>query len=247
MSRGLSILDIKTGAIPKHTKYQLAGYEILVKHNRRLDWPKIELQLDEENHIYTLKNRVIPSVGEILRSVGLCSDMGFATEDDRNFGRMVHLAIHYRIKGTLDMDTLDEMIKPYVESFDRFVSLSGFVSRFSELRLCHEPFWFAGTVDIIGGFPKDVTTAFKRYGLRLNKDGSPGNLELFDRDKDIAIFADALKVHHAKLGDKIGKTLGVNYDDDIVAGSATGSTTGSEKRESFIPGDGAGIRGQDRG
>ena len=82
---------------------------------------------DPEAHVYSVGDRVLPSVTEIVDSAGLWP-FGKADEDPNYYmerGRMVHLACELDDEGTLDESTLDETTGPRLEGWRRFKRESG--------------------------------------------------------------------------------------------------------------------------
>lgn len=80
-----------------------------------------QLTFEAETHTYWYEGRKIPSVTQILKGVGIIDDSWF-TEESRTRGSYVHEATHLDDIGTLDEDSLDAAIRPYVEQWRRFKS-----------------------------------------------------------------------------------------------------------------------------
>jgi hypothetical protein len=87
-----------------------------------------------------------PSVTEIIKAEGF---MGWLPEDqyylDR--GAFVHEAIALYFKGTLDMESLAEGIKPFVDSAIEYITFTGYKPEHAELSLCSPMYKYCGTLD----------------------------------------------------------------------------------------------------
>jgi len=108
---------------------------------------------DEEAHEYFLDERLIPSVTTLLQEVGLIDISKFPDiEFYRERGKAVHSATEFWDKGTLDEDSVEERIVPYLDAYKRFRQETGFVPDATELPGYSESLWCAGTLDKIGMF-----------------------------------------------------------------------------------------------
>lgn len=109
------------------------------------------LRFDSEQHRYFLGTREYPSVTRVL---SMLDDFEFVPVDvleaAREFGSHVHLACELDNKGILDEGKLDPALLPYLQSWRRFRTESGFIVLDSELRVVHEKCGYAGTLDIVG-------------------------------------------------------------------------------------------------
>ena len=77
------------------------------------------LTFDQTVHGYKHDGEFIPSVTQVIREMGLLGD--FVPEQfylDR--GTAVHLACEYLDRNCLDWDSVDELIKPRVEAYQKF-------------------------------------------------------------------------------------------------------------------------------
>src|ERR1043165_3114073 len=84
------------------------------------------LTLDKELHVYTLADRVLPSVTEILKGAGLVDDRWW-TEAGRWRGSAVHAACWYDDEGDLDETTLDPKLQNYLQAYRKFKTELGFI------------------------------------------------------------------------------------------------------------------------
>lgn len=179
------------------------------------------LSFDEESHRYFLYGKPLPGVTSVLKDVGFVDDR-FYTEEGRIRGQAVHLATHYYDTGVLDPESLHPKIQGYFEAYLRFLRETKFQVVFSESRVCHRDFRYAGTNDKVGflfGRPAlvDIKTgdiafwaAFQlaayaacypyplaRYGLRLFPDGRY-KLIPFEDKNDFSVFLAALTTANVK-------------------------------------------------
>jgi len=116
--------------------------------NRKMD----KLTLDE-NHIYRYDGTIVPGVSEILQSAGL---VDFSTvpaerlEKSRKFGNAVHLTCEFSDRETLDDDSLDPALTPYLTGWEIFRQEYNLSFTAIETQLYSSLYRFAGTIDRIG-------------------------------------------------------------------------------------------------
>lgn len=109
------------------------------------------LTFDATLHKYYWNGKEKPSVTQILGAIGITRSYEGVDQFYRDRGTLVHQAIHYDIKGTLDEDSVDkENVLPYLEGFRRFRAGHPYFPLISEVSLYSEEFGFAGTIDQIG-------------------------------------------------------------------------------------------------
>ena len=95
----------------------------------------------------------LPSVTEILASVGLSSDLPISPERRDYYlarGRALHAAIHYEAEGALDDSTVHPDIAGGLSAYRKFVAETGHVPHLSELELEHPAWRFMGHPDRLG-------------------------------------------------------------------------------------------------
>ncbi|MCX6553146.1 MAG: hypothetical protein NTY02_19455, partial [Acidobacteria bacterium] len=92
--------------------------------------------------------RVLPSVTEILRGVGLV-DTTFFTEDGRTRGRYVHEALALDHDGALDDETLDPALRPFVDAWRACKRDKDFRVLAFEQGVCDAVRGYAGTYDLL--------------------------------------------------------------------------------------------------
>jgi hypothetical protein len=88
-------------------------------------------------------------VSDVLREFGL-TDARFYDDDSRTRGHAVHLAIKLIEKGTLDEESLDPIIVPWVEGYRKFKREVPFKAQYFEQPVCNRLWRFAGTLDLMG-------------------------------------------------------------------------------------------------
>lgn len=124
------------------------------------------IEFDEPSHTYRLNGVAVPSVTTVIGAVWTelwdwCND--FAKER----GRVVHKAVHYAIKGTLDWDSIDPFLTGYVTAATRALRDLKIDVEHSESRVYSVAYQYAGTLDVLG----------ERNGKRIMLDwktGDPG-------------------------------------------------------------------------
>lgn len=171
-------------------------------------------------HTYTLDGKVLPSVTHILKHEGFIDDTWF-TCDARERGLHVHLACHYHDKETLDIEMLDEVLRPYVMAYAAFKADTGFHVEQSGVPYYHPKYLYAGIPDKINVQTLiDIKTGvadqpwhglqLAAYGLffdgpiktflvHLSADSSY-NVTPYDNPSDKYIFLSALNCYMWKQG-----------------------------------------------
>jgi len=116
--------------------------------------PLQALEFDDERHEYSVCGKVVPSVTQILKSVGLIDDRWF-NDHACTRGSYVAEATAYDDRGILDFASLDDEIKPYVIQWRRFLAESKAEVLEVERRVFDEAHWYAGTFDRILSMPRN--------------------------------------------------------------------------------------------
>jgi len=187
----MTLLDKKTGRAEPWAALQLAAYSLL-------DAP---VEFTEDGHIYTFEGVVLPSVTQILEAEGAV-DTTFYDEYSRHRGSMVHLATHLDDTGELDEDSVDPVIRPYLEAWRRFKRESGFTVEYSEVPMMSTAYRYAGTPDVLGRFPENNGPA--RAVVELHEDGKYKLVPFTDR-RDTNIWLSCLAYHNWKANNLRGK------------------------------------------
>ena len=101
-------------------------------------------------HVYTDETgKVWPNVTSILKDAGIVDTRFFDTYS-RDRGKAVHLATALYDRGDLDEDSVDPIVRPYLDAWIRFRAESGFVPEMIERIVWNENFLYAGTLDRTG-------------------------------------------------------------------------------------------------
>lgn len=111
------------------------------------------IEFNEELHQYTVNGLIIPSVTQILSSVGLPDLSGVPAdvlEWKSGLGTAVHKATELDDFWDLDEDNLDPKIEPYLEAYRCFKRESGFISDNIEKQVYCKEYQYAGTFDRSG-------------------------------------------------------------------------------------------------
>jgi hypothetical protein len=104
---------------------------------------------DEKNHEYRYGGKKLPSVTTVIKEVLNIQYPDYAIYHATR-GTYVHTAIELYLKGILDFKTVDETIKPYLDSFIAFQEKAKIEPLLLEERFADKNITFAGTVDIVG-------------------------------------------------------------------------------------------------
>ena len=109
------------------------------------------LSFEPQGHVYRYNGRVVPSVTQCLSIV---NDLSFVNparlEAARAFGVNVHLAVEFWNRGTLDVESLDPELLPYLQGWLKFTRESGVEITASEQRIYNKQLRYAGCVDAVG-------------------------------------------------------------------------------------------------
>jgi hypothetical protein len=104
---------------------------------------------DEKEHKYSYGGKQLPSVTTVIKEVLNITYPEYAIFHATR-GTYVHKAIELWFKGVLDFETVDETIKPYLDSFITFQNKANIEPVLLEERFADKNITFAGTVDIVG-------------------------------------------------------------------------------------------------
>lgn len=108
------------------------------------------LRLDEETHRYFVGEDEYEAVSKILEALELSHRFSNLDAFYSIRGRAVHSAVEMVDKSSLDRDSLDPIIRPYVDAYLLFLRQSGYTPVETEFGMYDAEFRFAGTVDKIG-------------------------------------------------------------------------------------------------
>lgn len=156
------------------------------------------LTFNPERHEYRLGDQVLPHVTQVtdsLQSYSGVSDKVMREAADR--GRAVHLATQLWDEDDLDVDSLPDTVRPYLDAWIRFREETGFEPGLIEFRVHSRTFGYAGTLDRTGSFHK----------LRGIRPDQPALIDLKATYKIMAAVgpqtAGYLHALHETLGNKI--------------------------------------------
>ena len=109
------------------------------------------LEFFEDGHRYVYRGLPLVSVTKVIRAGGLGPDYStvppavLAAAAAR--GRAVHAMVHYDCEGTLDENTIDPAIAPYLQTWRRFLRESRYMPMLLETRVVHRGLRYAGCLD----------------------------------------------------------------------------------------------------
>lgn len=118
------------------------------------------LILEEKKHEYFLDGVRIPGVTEILQDAGLSNLDGVnqdILERAAEFGKAVHKTIELYCKGTLDIESLDPALVPYLAAWKAFAEDFGYIHHKTEFQGHSPKYRFAFTIDQLGEIAKTKT------------------------------------------------------------------------------------------
>lgn len=175
-----AVIDKKTGMSSPDQDLQISAYVELLRNGT----PE-GLSFDGEHHIFTVNGEVIPSVTTVLKKARLTPDYSFLDPWYAQRGTYVHRATELWESGTLDEDTVDPQIKPYLDAYKSFrgdclVNVTG-----QEVRLWHPVYKYAGIIDMI-------IEGYQSYKLFLQKNGKYRLKEVTNIRTHFNVFLSAL-------------------------------------------------------
>lgn len=117
--------------------------------------PHSSFRYDAENHKYFLGQKEIVGVTDLLKNNGCYPHVRYATDEHRWRGEQVHEMMRLLHKGTLDTNSLDPLIIPYHQSWNKLRSDTGIVVLGFETPMGHPTFQYGGTPDLWGMVGKE--------------------------------------------------------------------------------------------
>jgi len=180
------------------------------------------LEFNEELHQYKLDGVVVPSVTQVIAAAGLQPDMSFVDPWYLARGTAVHRATELLDLGTLDWDTVDDEVEPYLAAYQQFLDDLGddYQAGEPEQRVVNQAYRYAGTIDRapifrghravldiktgaklhchalqLAAYQACVPEASLRLGLHLRKDRTY-RLETYSSANDWPLFAAANNLWH---------------------------------------------------
>lgn len=111
---------------------------------------KGELKFDEGKHQYTVNGLVLPSVTQVLADLNDFSSVPpDVLEEARNRGDHVHKATELLDRDELDLGSVHQAWRPYVDAWQRFTQAGPEFFGAIEHRSYHRKLMYAGTCDRI--------------------------------------------------------------------------------------------------
>ena len=107
---------------------------------------------DDERHVYEYAGRKLLSITEVMTTAGLYDGM-IGDEFALWRGTAVHKAVELHVLGTLDVETVDERIRPCLQAYIDFEKATGFKVIEAEKAFFNAPLGLAGKPDLLGKFP----------------------------------------------------------------------------------------------
>lgn len=112
------------------------------------------VELNAETHTYRLDGSPVPGCTAILEAIFPRHD-GVASDDlirRRDIGLAVHAATHYYDDGTLEPASVHEAVRPGLDAWIEWRTVTGFVPLQIEALVASRRYRFAGTLDRLGYF-----------------------------------------------------------------------------------------------
>lgn len=110
------------------------------------------LEFNHETHQYFVDGRELPSVTTVLKPLSSIDKIpADVLARAAQFGQHVHTATEYHDKGTLELETLDGNLAPYVRGWEKF-RVAHHLDDFTmiERRVFSLKYGYAGTLDRLG-------------------------------------------------------------------------------------------------
>jgi hypothetical protein len=110
------------------------------------------LTFDPTSHVYHIYGVRVPSVTGVLKQTGYINLAGIPSdvlEEARARGGRVHAALHYLLENDLDISTVDEADRGYLESAEQYLAKHVHRVMRAEFRVWSERHGCAGTLDMI--------------------------------------------------------------------------------------------------
>lgn len=114
-----------------------------------------DLGFNAGEHAYTWRGQRVPGVTAALTPFNAYEHVDRDTlAAAALFGQHVHEAVDLLNRNELDVSSLTIAVAAYVAGWVRFLEESGFIVVESEARVYHPRMHYAGTLDVVGQFPK---------------------------------------------------------------------------------------------
>jgi hypothetical protein len=166
------------------------------------------LTFEPSTHTYALDGVVIPSVTTVLKAAGYIDFSRVPSgilDQALERGSLVHEALHYLNEDDLNLDSVRDDLRGYVQAGIDFRRLSGFTVYSCELRVCSPTWRVAGTLDLLGRWSDDVLT------IADYKTGHPKDVAA---DLQLAAYAELLRETSPDLADEPIRRVSVRLTKD---------------------------------
>lgn len=175
----------------------------MIDASTMIQLPEVNIDFDEEQHIYTLNGMRLPSVTQLMRPLTLIAYDGVsigAMSEAADRGTRAHSQVEAIVK--YGIAEFDDDTEGYITAFQAFNEAFKPVWLASEYRCYHKVLRYAGTIDLIGYVQSDdsngvdvvdvkTTAAFHRVML----------------DCQLSAYAEMLKSHGVKVRNRYGLQL----------------------------------------
>lgn len=108
-----------------------------------------QFRFDSVNHEYFLGDSQLPGVTSILKSAGIINTQ-FYTVAGRDRGTLIHESCEHLDRYEIDLNDLDEEIRPFVQAYKNFKEDTGFAPTMIESPIYHSKLMYAGCLDRVG-------------------------------------------------------------------------------------------------
>lgn len=115
----------------------------------------MSLTFHDITHSYFWNGKRVPSVTEILRGAGVIQTE-FSSPQALEKGKVVHEILEFMDKGVLVFESIDQRLKGYVEGYEKYKQESKIEIFDVERQLYNEDYEFAGTLDRLAFFNKEL-------------------------------------------------------------------------------------------
>jgi hypothetical protein len=113
------------------------------------------IQFNEKDHIYSIGGKIVPSVTQILKELGIINAFNYS-EMDALRGKYVHQAIHLHHTKGLNFSKLDKVLRPYVSAYFDFLEETKFKFISGEQIVYNPAYYYAGHYDLLGEYEKSI-------------------------------------------------------------------------------------------
>lgn len=118
----------------------------------------ISIERIEPGHLYKVNGIIRPSVTQVMRDVRIIDYDVVPTEVGEiamERGTIVHQACELFDREELDEDSIDPVVRPYIDAYMEWKGKTGFTCSFIEHMFYHE-LGYCGTMDRTGDFPDNT-------------------------------------------------------------------------------------------